>query len=168
MTAAARRRRYAEGTDVSVAKSRAEIDALLKRWGCQKLGWAEELDAGRAVLQFVWRHGEQDYMARFGITMPTDEELQAQALDGRTKRFSETKLAKLKDARGRVEFRQLALWLRACLNAVDAGIIRPEAVFFPWLVGRDGRTVWESAAPRLPELLTHSARALLLGASASA
>jgi hypothetical protein len=161
-------RRYAEGTAVAVGKSRGEIVDLLHRRGCDKLGWAEELDEGRAVLQFVWSHGGQKYLARFGISMPKDAELEAQAIDQRTKKPSAAKLEKLRSARGRAEHRQLVLWLRACFAAVDAGIIQPEQVFLPWLVGRDGRTVWETAQSRLPELLVRNAGALLLGAGAEA
>lgn len=159
------RRRYAEGTEVSVGRSRGEIDDLLQKWGCRQLGWANDFDGGTVMLQFVWRHQEQDYLARFSIRIPNEEELRGQAIDKRSKTFSEAKYRKLCEGRGRTEHRQLALWLRACLNAVDAGIVAPSAVFFPWLVGRDGKTVWETAEKRLPELLARGARGLLLGAS---
>lgn len=52
-------------------------------------------------------------------------------------------------------------WLKAALNAVDAGLVEVEAIFLPWLVGTDGRTLREVAIPRLPALLKGSAVGLL-------
>lgn len=43
--------------------------------------------------------------------------------------------------------------IKAAMNAVEAGIVEPEAIFLPWLVGSTGETFAEVALPRLSELL---------------
>ncbi len=134
----------------------------------------DDFQDGRVCLHFVWRREDQDYLARFSLGLPTEDQLREQAVDGdqlreqavdgRSRRFSESKLRKLEDARGRAEHRQLALLLKAAFNAVEAGIIQPEQLFLSFLVGKDGRTVGEVALPRLPKLLSGGASLLLLGA----
>lgn len=156
-------RRYAEDTSVSIGKSRGEIDDTLRRWGCQQIQWTDDYTKGRARLQFLWEHDGTPYVARFDLELPSEEELRERAIDGRSGKPSESKLRKLMDARGRPEYRQLALWIKACLNAVEAGIIDPEAVFLPWLVGKDGRTVGEVALPNLKRLASGPALKLLEG-----
>ena len=155
--------RFAETTEVPVARSRQEIDRLLREWGCDGLAWADDFRAGEVCLRFIWSRDEARYLARINLKLPTDEALRPKAMDRRTHRLSEPKLKKLQDARGRREFRVLLLWLRAALNAVDTGIVTAEAVFLPFLEGQDGRTVAEVAVPRMRLLLTGSAGALLDG-----
>jgi len=156
-------RRYAQDTTVSAGKSRGEIDDLLRRWGCRQIAWAEDYEQGRVMLQFVWRREDQDYLARFSLSLPTEDELRELAIDGRSGRPSEVKFRKLEEARGRAEHRQLALLLKAAFNAVEAGIIEPEQLFLSFLVGRDGRTVGEVALPRLSKLLSSGSAQVLLG-----
>lgn len=140
------------------------VAEVLRRWGCKQIGWMDDFEAGRIALQFVWHYDGQDFVARFAIQLPTEDELRRAAR--RAGSWNDApllgKLEKLRGARGRVEHRQLLLWLKAAFNAVDAGIIRAEQVFLPWLVTRDGRTVAERALPELSALLARSS-GLLLG-----
>lgn len=156
-------RRYAEDTSVPVARSRAEIERLLRDWRCDGIRWSDIYSKGQSVLEFVWQRAESEvYMARFEIALPSDDELRERAVDGRSGRFSEAKYGALQAARGKAEHRVLALWLKAALNAIDAGLVAAEAIFLPWLVGRDGKTVAETALPRLQKLLAGGADRLLL------
>ena len=154
-------RRFAEGTSVSVGRSRGEIDDYLRRWGCAAIAWSDNFESGRATLRFVWKRESDAYLARFDIQVPTDEDLRKRAIDQRTRRFSEPKYRKIREGMGREEHRLLALWIKAALNAVEAGIIPAEVIFLPFLQGADGRTVAETALPRLPTLLSGGATALL-------
>jgi len=43
-------RRYAEDTDVSVGKSRGEIDDLLRAWKCDGIQWTDHYDVGTVRL----------------------------------------------------------------------------------------------------------------------
>ncbi len=156
-------RKFAEGTEVPVAKSKFEIEELLRKWGCKQIVWGTDYDEARVMLQFVWRHDGNDYVAKFPVQMPDDETLKKRAVHQTSYRFIPAKFERLKEGRGRTEMRQLFLWLKACLNAVDAGIIDATAVFLPFLVGSDGRTVAEALVPQLPALHGSGAATLLLG-----
>jgi len=160
-------KRYAQDTSVPVGRSRGEIDALLRRWGAKGVQWTDDFDEGKVALRFAWTHEGSQYMARFNINLPSEDELRKQAIDGRSTnygqggRVSEAKLEKLRRARGQAEHRLLLFWLKAAFNAVEAGIISAEALFLPFLEGRDGKTVAEVAVPKLSELLSYNAGRLL-------
>jgi hypothetical protein len=154
-------RRYAEDTAVPVAKSRGEIDTLLRAWGALGIQWSDDFEHDRVMLRFVWPRGAQRYMARFAVALAPLADLKAQAIDRRTRRMSQGKLDKLLAARGRQEHRLLALWLKAALNAVEAGLVDAETLFLPFLEGTDGRTFAEAAVPRLADLTMGSAARLL-------
>jgi hypothetical protein len=158
--------RFAEGTSVSMGKSRGEIDDLLRAWGCNGVSWLDDYEAGVVQLQFRWKREDLVYLARFTLRLPTEDELRARALDGRTKRFSQAKLDALRKANGQQEHRILLLWLKAAFNAVDAGIVDAAVLFLPFLVGQDGQTVADVAVPKLAKLLRGSATALLSGPTA--
>jgi hypothetical protein len=94
-------RRYAEGTSVSVAQSRGEIDKLLRDWGCDQIIWADDHKEGRAMLRFLWENEGVQYIARFPLNIPTNEELEELAVHGTTGAFLPSRFEKLCDRRGR-------------------------------------------------------------------
>ena len=154
-------RRFAEDTSVPVGRSRAEIDRLLQDWGCGQLQWSDDYKSGRVRLRFLWEHNGKGYLARFDVKLPARTDLEKHAIDGRTGKVSENKLQALMDARGKAEHRTLLLWLKACLNAVESGIVTAEMIFLPFLEGKDGQTVGEIAIPKLADLAGGSASRLL-------
>jgi len=154
-------RYYAQETGVPVSRSRGEIDRLLRAWGAQGIQWSDDFKRDTATLRFIWNHKGTDYLARFAIHLPGRKELEESAVDGRTGQPSERKMEKLLDMRGKQEHRLLLLWLKAALNAVEAGIIDAAALFLPFLEDRYGKTVAEIAVPQLPKLTSGSATKLL-------
>lgn len=155
-------RRYAQGTSVGLAKSRAEIDKLLRQWGADGVQWTDDFREGRVLLRFTWAHEGTKLQARIGMQLPSDNVLRDNATGPRG--FSEPKYAKERDQHGREEHRILLLWLKAAFNAVDLGIVDASTLFLPFLEGADGRTVAEVAAPKLAGLLSVSADRFLLPA----
>jgi hypothetical protein len=156
-----RRRRYAQETTVQVGRSRGEIDNLLRQWGAKGIQWSDDFEHDRVILRFVWNYEGTDYMARFVIELPGKEDLKDEAIDGRTGAVSDLKMEKLLAARGKQEHRLLLLWLKAALNAVDAGMVSAETLFLPFLEGQTGETVAEIAIPNLKKLASGSAMKLL-------
>lgn len=128
---------FAQRTKVPCARTRQEIDRLLRAWKCDGIQWTDEFTLSRVTLRFVWSRFQGPREARVSVTY------QAQFRINLSRSTTQ----------GRQEHRLLLLWLKAALNAVEGGIIPAELLFLPWLVGRDGQTFGEIALPRLPQLL---------------
>lgn len=161
----AKPRLYASNTDVPVEESRSQINTLLRDWGVSGIQWTENYELNSVMIQFVWRHNDIPYVAKMTVRLPDDSELVEMARHKRTGKVSEDRLADLKICRGWREHRVLYIFLKGSFEAIENGIITAEQLFLPWLVGRDGRTVGEVIAPRLPSLLSDTAAALLPPAS---
>lgn len=157
--------RYAASTSVTVQKSRAQIEKLLQRWGCDGLRWTNLYGAGTVTIEFTWEHEERGYLARFTIKVPNDDQLRSEACHGSTGRYLQTKFDNLTEHRGRQEHRALGLLLKAAFVAIEEGILDAETFFLPYLVGSDGRTVAEVALPRLGLLLGEGGASALLALS---
>ncbi len=157
------KRRYASGTSVAVSKSRGQIDKLLREWGATGVQWTDQWEAGRVAVRFCWIREEDEYMARLDIKLPTREDLEAREdmTNQRTGRVSE---ARVRDELARIgtqEHRVLLLWLKAAFNAIEIGMVAAEQIFLPFFEGKDGKTVWEAAEPRLSTLRSTNAAGLL-------
>ena len=147
-------RRAYEKTAISVAKSRGDIDAVLRKWGVTGISWGEDYDSGIVVLRFRWKREDdgQQYAARFTIQIKTDKELEEESIDNRSGRYSEKKHLRLKNARGKREHRVLFFMLKSLFEAVEDGLMVPEQVFLPWIEDVDGLTVFERIGPVMGQL----------------
>lgn len=105
--------KYAHKTTVSPEKSRAEIEAIVKRYGAKgfMVGWHD----ANVRIEFLCR----DRHVRFVMTEPPE-------LQGK-----------------RQKWRSLTLLVKAKLEAVDAKIATFEEAFLSDIVMPDGQTVWE-------------------------
>lgn len=159
MTAA---RRYAEDTTVPISRSRAEIEAVLERYGAVSFAYAADTERNRAAIMF----DIGGRRIRIDVPLPNPGE-------DRFTRFRRTPHGMWEQrapaaARAKWEqacrstYRALLLIIKAKLEAVAAGITTVEAEFLPHIVLPDGRTVgdWVSpqiaavyAAGTMPELL---------------
>jgi len=157
-------RRYASDTSVSVAKSRGEIEKLLRVWGANQMQWSDDFDGGKAMLRFIWEHDGASYTARFTVDVPTKAEIEKESVHATSGRFLQTKYDKAMERRGMVEHRELALLLKAIFVAVDCGLITAEQVFMPFLEGSDGMTVSERILPELANMLKRGGTKNLLPA----
>jgi hypothetical protein len=156
-----KKRKYAENTVVPPGESREEITDLLRLWGVTGIRWSENFENYRVMLEFVWQHEGVSYHARMNVALPDDEKLKEEAKHKRHGTLLPDKFKRLKASRGWREHRVLSIFLKGAFEAIENGIITPEQLFLPWLVGSDGRTVAEAIGPRLPEILNNSATALL-------
>lgn len=152
-------RRFAEDTSVSVEKSRAEINTLLRAWGCDGLQWTDDIAAGAVTLRFSWTWEAVRYVARVGLTLPTARSFIGKA--PRQVRNRESWADREADQRARSLHRVLALKLKADLNCVASGVFSAVQVFLPYIEGADGWTVAEVAGPHLAKALTGSVTRLL-------
>ena len=139
-------KRYAEGTDVPVEKSRAEIEVTLRRYGATGFisGWNED----HAMLGFSM----QGRQVKFVLPLPSRS-----SKDFTHFRHSSGKLLpRTADAATRAweqacrqRWRALALVIKAKLEAVAAGITVFEDEFLAHIVLPDGQTVSQHVRPAI-------------------
>lgn len=124
---------YARGTEVSVEKSKAELEHLLMRYGATSFvsGW----QGTRAVIQFE-AHNRR---IQFELTTPDRNETRF-THHSRGRRTPEAAMKEWEQESRRV-WRALVLVVKAKLEAVATGISEFEDEFLPYTVipGADGR-----------------------------
>jgi hypothetical protein len=131
---------YAADTNVSVEKTRNEIERTLVRYGATAFayGW----NGDRQVIQFA-AHERQ---IRFELPLPTRNE----------RRFTHTPTGKARHPQDaakhweqgcRQHWRALLLIIKAKLEAIEAGVSTFEDEWLSWTVMPDGLTVGQQALP---------------------
>lgn len=123
---------YAIRTEVSVEKSRLEIERLCTRYGCQKYASAIDYSANRARIQF---HAH-DRIVRFELKLPAAADFR------QTSKFEQA---------SRSKWRALVLVLKAKLEAIASGISTFEEEFLPFIVMPNDQTVGEILMPMIDE-----------------
>jgi hypothetical protein len=141
--------KFAEGTEVSVAKSRAEIERLIVRYGATHTAFMSA--PGRAVICFEAKG--RRIMFELPLPNETDRKFTHVKL-GRasyeTSRAPEAALAAWEQA-CRQRWRALALVIKAKLEAVESGITAFEDEFLAHIVMPDGQTVAAHIKPRIAD-----------------
>lgn len=141
-----------KGASPPIERTRSDIADLLKNWGVVGIAWVDDFGKSASVLRFQWEKENKKYVARFELKLEDENELEKQAIDGRTGRFSQNKYLRLKEVHGRKEHRLLYVWLKDTFEAVSEGIIEADAVFLPWIEDSSGQTVFERISPVLAEI----------------
>jgi hypothetical protein len=135
---------YAKGTSVSVAKTRAEIESMLTRYGASSFasGW----DGPTAVIMFE----AKGRRIRFSLPLPDPNDM-AFTRDPRHtwKERSKAAAQGAYEAECRQRWRALALVIKAKLEAVESGIALFEDEFLANIVVPGGKTFGEWARPEL-------------------
>lgn len=143
---------FAKDTEVSVERSRAEIEALLMRYGASAFGTAWE--GRRTAINFK----VDNRFIRMILTLPdpTERRFTHQKVNqnsGWTPR-AETSRAKVYEQACRSLWRSLALVVKAKLEAVAAGISTVENEFMAFVVLPNNQTMAEYYGPQLEECYT--------------
>ena len=133
--------RYAKQTTVTPAKSRAEIESIITRYGADQFayGWQDE----QAMIQFRFERR----VVRFVLTMPDrDDDEFSLTPAGRRRRSTDGTLKEWEKACRQI-WRALALVVKAKLEAVESGIVTFDEEFLPYLLLPDGTTVASNVIP---------------------
>ena len=135
---------YAEQTTVSVASSRAELEAMLERYGATHTAIFNE--PGRAMIAF--RMAERN--VRITLPLPDKGAFTHATFGarGEQKRTPEAQQAAWEKA-CRQKWRSLVLAVKAKLVSVADGIETFEEAFMAHVVLPDGRTVAETITPNI-------------------
>lgn len=140
---------YAEGTTVSAAKSRAEIEDMLTRAGATR--FMTSIETGRAVIMFELR----GRAVKFEIAFPAKDEKRFTTKKSKH-RYSPSitprapaEAAAAHDAECRRLWRCLALAIKSKLSAIADGISTFDVEFMSFIVLAGGKTIGETIIPHL-------------------
>src|SRR5215472_11018057 len=134
--------RFAADTEVSVAKSRAEIERLIVRYGATSTAFMNAADQAIIVFEANGRR------IVFKLPLP-DKNSDTFTYDGRKSvRSPERRFAAWEQA-CRQRWRALALVIKAKLEAVESGITSFEDEFLAHIMMPDGKTVADHVRPRI-------------------
>lgn len=135
--------KYAESTEVSSDRSRAEIEKTLARYGASKFmyGWEEE----KAVIGFVMS-GRQ---IKFVLTLPDRSSRDITHTPERGTLRSKEQQERVYEQTVRQRWRALALLIKAKLEAIEDGISVFESEFLNKTVLPNGMTVEEYMLPQV-------------------
>ncbi|MCQ9208602.1 MAG: hypothetical protein NG712_04405 [Omnitrophica bacterium] len=137
--------RYAAKTSVSVAKSKAEIERTLVRYGASEFAYASGQD--RAMIGFLI----DNHKIEIAIMMPVPQEF-AQTETGRDRSMATMRVEWERACRQR--WRALALVIKAKLEAVECGITSMQDEFLAYTVLPTGQTIGQVMAAKMTEILT--------------
>ena len=140
---------YAADTTVSPEKSRAEIEAQLKRYSADRFGFSWDRKSGTARVEFTM--GNSDF--RLEIARPTAQHPRVRYAD-RYNRFPDAEtIQKRIEQIERQRWRALALFVKAALEAVDAGAVSIEHLMLPYTILPNDETLGQFA-PQIKQALS--------------
>lgn len=142
--------KYAEGTSVSEAKSKAEIESMLRRYGAGEFASAWKGDT--AVIAFE-AHGRR---IRFRLPLPSPKDSKFWKSESGRERSStkggDATALRAWEQECRRRWRALALIIKAKLESVESGIETFEVAFLAHtVVPGTSETFGDWAGPRLAE-----------------
>lgn len=133
---------YAQGTSVSVDKSKTELKKIVYQYGAENYKYGEEED--RAMVMFT----KDDRIVRFMIGFPPpNDKMFTRTPTGRGR--DQDTAYKEYEAEQRRRWRALILAVKAKFEVVDSGIATFEEEFMPYILMPGGKTVAEMALPEV-------------------
>lgn len=150
---------YAKDTMVPSDRSRAEIERTLQRYGADSFAYAWQRNTAVIGFEINGR--------RYKIVLPLPEQSEFSHTPARgTVRSREAQLSAWEQAT-RQRWRALALYVKAVLEAAEAGIINIEEALQPYTLLPNGETVGEWIGPQIESVyVTGRMPAMLLGLTA--
>ncbi len=134
---------YAKNTKVSVAQTKADIEAAMRRWGAD--GFMSSWEGDISTVAFKYKGLE----ARISLAMPDRDSEEILFTPARRFMRGVEEQKKAYEQAVRQRWRALLIYIKANLEAIDSGIISFEQAFLPHFVLNDGRTVTDSLMPQI-------------------
>lgn len=128
--------RYAAETSVPIERSEAEIKRTLQRYGADDVVSGQSARLRQAFVQF--RYKGLAVELRIALPDPDAERFHFRS-DGRQR--GPDQHSSLWQSECRQQWRVLLLLLKANLEAVENGLLKPEEAFLSWLLLPGGTTV---------------------------
>jgi hypothetical protein len=139
--------RYAKTTDVGVDRSRAEIEAVLRKYGADAFGYT--VDGAKATIGF--RLKERYFRFNLSLPDPKRADFHTYQQGSKTWRRADGVPEKMWEQECRSLWRALLLVIKAKLEAVAVGITTLEDEFMAAMVLPNAETVGEWMKPQLEE-----------------
>jgi hypothetical protein len=138
--------KFAKDTEVSTAKSRAEIEATVMRYKASEFmsGWK----ADQAQIGFKM----QNRTLKFVLPLPYRQDFRF--TDYRRQRRSDAAMEEAYEQACRQKWRALLLVIKAKLEAVEGGIATFDEEFLSHIVMPNGLTIGEQLAGEVPQLIS--------------
>jgi hypothetical protein len=133
-------RKYAEGTDVTVERSRAELETLLAKHGATSIGVLRDQNGALVVYEMQGRRIKQT------ITNP---DTQHYLLSEKKQRRNAQQVESAVEAETRRRWRALVLITKAKLELIASGGSTFEFEFMAHMMLPNGDTVGETMLPRI-------------------
>lgn len=138
---------YATKTDVSVEKSRAEVETILKRYGATAFAYFSD-EQGAAIM-----FEAQGRRVKFVLPLPNPRDREfTRSHNGTRIRTPESAQTAWEQA-CRVRWRALVLIIKAKLEAVESGIVSFADEFLSATMLPSGETFAEWAGPRVDDIM---------------
>jgi hypothetical protein len=134
-------RKFAEGTDVPVSRTRGELEDMLTRNGATATAVFNSAEAGAVAFEM---HGRRVLM-RLPLPSPTDR----QFTHARERERAAPAARAAHEKACRQKWRALLLTVKAKLVSVAEGVETFEDAFMAHVVMPDGRTVADHVRPRI-------------------
>jgi len=138
------------GTAVPAARSRMQLEALLRRYGCIGFGVSNDYEAMTASVSFLVPDSLAKDAARIPVRLVLNIRQVYDALYGQPLRWDHEQKRRVPDLKGyrekellqaeRVAWRQLILWVDAACSAAASGVQKMSEAFFAHtvVIGPDG------------------------------
>jgi hypothetical protein len=149
--------RFAENTEVSVERSRAELEGLLAKHGATQRATYADDETGRAAVQFRMGDAKTGRMVRLEVVVPRLESYLPRegAFPPGWKGWSPAKrtdwMSKRYEQGARTAWRRLLLVVKAKLEIIADGGSTFEREFLADILLPDGQTVHEALESKLEE-----------------
>lgn len=140
---------FAEHTTVSVEKSKAELDALLKRAGAAQRVVGDDDAAGTAFAGFTIGANGDRRMVKITLPLPKAAEFARVKIRGCMRPASAEQQAKAHEQACRARWRAMVLLVKAKLEAVALGVSTLEREFLADVYLPSGETVAQAIGPKL-------------------
>jgi hypothetical protein len=130
------------------AKARDEITSVLRRFGCESVGFMDDFQKHEVLLAFVHRGGQVRLRASAAgwARMYLDANPWTYLRRSTQHEWEQAALRQ-----GHVAVNSILRdGIKGQVTAVECGILSFEAVFLPFMIGTDGRTLLERADDMLP------------------
>ena len=138
-------RRYAEGTQVPIDRSKQEIDRLLRNHGAKTIVIGEEVETSNMFIDFTMRNRK----LRFIVRMPAFEEFRYTPKRRHLRNVDQQSDAHQAECRRRA--RSLLISIKAKFEAVESGVEMFEEAFLAQIVLPEGDRVGDQIIPQIAQ-----------------